>query len=89
MKFNVEIDCSPEEARTFLGLPDVAPMQERLMKELERKLQENMGSMDPEAMMKTWMPLAAQGLGEMQKMFWAQMGLGADDKNSEKSDKKK
>jgi Family of unknown function (DUF6489) len=23
MKVNVEIDCTPEEARTFLGLPDV------------------------------------------------------------------
>ncbi len=24
MKVNVEIDCTPEEARRFLGLPDVA-----------------------------------------------------------------
>ena len=24
MKVNVEIDCTPEEARTFLGLPDVS-----------------------------------------------------------------
>lgn len=24
MKINVEIDCTPEEARQFLGLPDVA-----------------------------------------------------------------
>jgi len=24
MKVNVEIDCSPEEARRFLGLPDVS-----------------------------------------------------------------
>lgn len=23
MKVNIEIDCSPEEARAFLGLPDV------------------------------------------------------------------
>ena len=23
MKVNIEIDCTPEEARTFLGLPDV------------------------------------------------------------------
>ena len=23
MKINVEIDCTPEEARSFLGLPDV------------------------------------------------------------------
>ncbi|QUL37281.1 DUF6489 family protein [Erythrobacter sp. JK5] len=24
MKINVEIDCTPEEARTFMGLPDVS-----------------------------------------------------------------
>ena len=24
MKINIEIDCSPEEARTFMGLPDVS-----------------------------------------------------------------
>ena len=23
MKVNIEIDCTPEEARTFMGLPDV------------------------------------------------------------------
>ena len=23
MKVNVEVDCSPEEARKFMGLPDV------------------------------------------------------------------
>ena len=30
MKVNVEIDCTPEEARAFFGLPDVAPLQEKL-----------------------------------------------------------
>lgn len=28
MKVNVEIDCSPEEARRFLGLPDVSKANE-------------------------------------------------------------
>ncbi len=27
MKLNVEIDCTPEEARQFLGLPDVSKAQ--------------------------------------------------------------
>ncbi|MEZ5918417.1 MAG: DUF6489 family protein [Alphaproteobacteria bacterium] len=80
MKFNIEIDCSPEEARAFFGLPDVAPMQERLMRDMEEKLRGNMLSMDPDAMMKSWMPMATQGAmqgwGEMQKMFWEQMGMG-------------
>ncbi|MBS0480738.1 MAG: hypothetical protein JSR96_01040 [Proteobacteria bacterium] len=28
MKVHVEIDCTPEEARTFLGLPDVGKANE-------------------------------------------------------------
>jgi hypothetical protein len=28
MKVNVEVECSPEEARRFLGLPDVTKAQE-------------------------------------------------------------
>lgn len=28
MKINVELDCTPEEARRFLGLPDVAKANE-------------------------------------------------------------
>ena len=39
MKVTINIDCSPEEARTFMGLPDVRPMQEALLKELEARLQ--------------------------------------------------
>lgn len=28
MKVNVEIDCSPKEARQFLGLPDLSPVND-------------------------------------------------------------
>tara|TARA_R110001592_G_scaffold3525_12_gene19898 strand:- start:178 stop:435 length:258 start_codon:yes stop_codon:yes gene_type:complete len=75
MKFKFDIECTPEEARAFVGLPNVAPMQERMMEELEERLQENMRNLSPEEMVKTWMPATIQGLGEMQKMFWSQMGV--------------
>lgn len=29
MRVKVNIDCSPEEARRFIGLPDVTPVNER------------------------------------------------------------
>jgi hypothetical protein len=38
MKFNIEIDCTPEEARKFLGLPDVSAVQERLMIQVETQM---------------------------------------------------
>jgi Family of unknown function (DUF6489) len=73
MKVHVEIDCTPEEARAFFGLPDVAPMQEKLMKEVEERTLAAMRSMEPDALLKTWLPASMQGLENMQKMFWNAM----------------
>ena len=28
MKITVDVDCTPEEARRFMGLPDLAPLHE-------------------------------------------------------------
>lgn len=81
MKIHFDIECTPEEARKFLGLPDVAPMQEAMMKELEDTLRENMRSMDAETMLKTWLPATIQGWGEVQNMFWNQMGGAPDNKD--------
>ncbi|MDP3240431.1 MAG: DUF6489 family protein, partial [Reyranella sp.] len=38
MKVNVEVTCTPEEARAFMGLPDIKPMQDRIMSEIEERL---------------------------------------------------
>jgi hypothetical protein len=38
MKISFDIDCTPEELRGFFGLPEVKPMQDRLMAELEEKM---------------------------------------------------
>ncbi|MCK5285558.1 MAG: hypothetical protein KAJ86_08250 [Alphaproteobacteria bacterium] len=73
MKINFDIECTPQEARHFLGLPNVEPMQETLMKELENRLRESMNTLDSETMLKTWLPATIQGWGEVQKMFWNQM----------------
>ena len=73
MKVNVEIDCTPEEARAFFGLPDVAPMQEKLMKEVEERTLAAMRSMEPDTLLKTWLPASMQGLENIQKMFWNAM----------------
>lgn len=73
MKVTVNVECTPEEARVFLGLPDVQPMQAALMADLERRLKANFQAMDPEAMMKTWFPASVAGAEQLQKMFWAQL----------------
>ena len=77
MKITIDVDCTPQEARAFLGLPDVAPMQAAVMEELGKRLSAGLETMDPETLMKTWMPLGLQGLEQAQKMFWSQMDKSA------------
>ena len=47
MKMTVEIDCSPTEARAFLGLPDVTELNERLVKEMQSRMEQNMAMASP------------------------------------------
>jgi hypothetical protein len=46
MKISIEVDCTPEEARRFLGLPDVAPMQAALVEEMQKRLSANVAAME-------------------------------------------
>jgi hypothetical protein len=82
MKITVDIDCTPEEARHFFGLPDVKPMQDALMQQIQDRMSANLQAMEPEAMLKTWLPASLQGFEQMQKIFWNQMtsAMGKDGK---------
>ena len=74
MKLKFDIDCTPEELRGFFGLPEIKPMQDRLMAEVEERLRANLQALDPEAMLKAWMPAGLKGFEQLQEMFFAQMG---------------
>ena len=82
MKITVDIDWTPEEARHFFGLPDVKPMQDALMQQIQDRMSANLQAMEPEAMLKTWLPASLQGFEQMQKIFWNQMtnAMGKDGK---------
>ena len=54
MKVNVEVECTPAEARHFLGLPDVQPLNDHLVAEMQKRMDANMSAMQPEELMKTW-----------------------------------
>ena len=89
MKVKFDIECTPQEARAFFGLPNVEPMQDALMKELEERMRDNIRSVDPEVMLKTWLPATIEGWGQVQKMFWDQMGMNPQgNKTSQPAEKK-
>jgi hypothetical protein len=74
MKIRVDIDCTPEEARSFFGLPDLGPMQQQLLKDVQERMTTALQAMDPTTMTDTWLPSTLKGFERMQEMFLAQMG---------------
>ncbi|MGH7114767.1 MAG: DUF6489 family protein [Stellaceae bacterium] len=73
MKISFDVDCSPEEARKFFGLPEVQPLQEALLKEVQERISANIKAMDPKALIDTWLPATLKGFEQLQQMFMAQM----------------
>ena len=76
MKFRIDIDCTPQEARTFLGLPDVETAQKALYAELESRMRAAMDRIDPEVLLRSWMP-AMKGWEDLMKAFVSNLDPGA------------
>lgn len=77
MKMTIEIDCTPDEARRFFGLPDVAPMQAAMMEDVQRRVAAEMARLSPEAMIQAWMPLSLATAEQMQKFFGSMLTKAA------------
>jgi hypothetical protein len=71
MKVNIEMEMTPEEARAFMGLPDVAPMQKSMLDDMQARAKQAFDANDPEGMMRAWMPLGgAEIFQKFQKAMW-------------------
>ncbi|MGB3722788.1 MAG: DUF6489 family protein [Pacificimonas sp.] len=81
MKVNVEIDCTPAEARSFFGLPDLTPVHDAYVERMTRFAAEGVSQSDIEAAMQNWMggmtALGGSSLADLQKMMFTAMGGGA------------
>lgn len=66
MKITIEVDCTPEEGRRFLGLPDVAPMQQAMMEKVQQHVASAIDSATTETLLRAWMPMAPD---QMQQAF--------------------
>ncbi len=76
MKVTIEVDCTPEEARVFMGLPDVKPMQQAVMASLEQQALRATESFAPDAMLKLWFTTLPQMSTQVQDMFTRMMSSG-------------
>lgn len=69
MKVTIDIDCTPEEARRFFGLPDVTGLHEAMAARMQERLKSGWTAEDTDAVMKQWLAGAAGGMEAMRQMF--------------------
>lgn len=69
MKITVEVECTPEEARRFVGLPDVTPINEMLVREMGDRMQANIQMMAPDMMMRSWIAIGGQAQDAFLKLM--------------------
>lgn len=62
MEFKVNVDCTPEEARTFLGLPDLKPIHDAYIGAVMDAMKGATSVEQMEAMFKQLSPLGNAGL---------------------------
>jgi hypothetical protein len=69
MKMNIEIDCTPEEARTLLGLPDVSKANDAYVENIS-KLMKGAPDLDKlQELGKSIAPMGQMGLQLFQQLI--------------------
>jgi len=69
MKVTVEVDCTPQEARTFFGQPDVEAFNDWMVEQMKARFEQNMEALKPEELMKGWMTFGGQAQDAMRRFM--------------------
>ncbi len=83
MKITVDIDCTPEEARQLMGLPDVTEVQQEVVEEMRKRILSALYAMDPQTLLRGWVPAGTEGWEQFQKMFWSGLASAGQDSKKE------
>lgn len=75
MKINIEVDCTPEEARRLVGLPDLAPLHAVYLSRVEKLMDKGITPDIVETLVKNWVPMGEAGMGLVQGLL-GQLGGG-------------
>ena len=69
MKMNIEVDCTPEEARALLGLPDVTKANEAYVENVTKLMKGAGGIEQLQELGKTIAPMGQMGLQMFQQLI--------------------
>ena len=62
MKFNIEVDCTPEEVRRLVGLPDLTGVHEVYLGQMKTVMTKGLSPDMVEGMVRNWVPMGGQGV---------------------------
>jgi hypothetical protein len=68
MKITANVDCTPEEARRFLGLPDLTPVHQAYVERMTKLVGDGTGAETFAELAKNWGPMSEASL-----TMWRQM----------------
>ncbi len=72
MKVTVDVECTPEEARTFLGLPDVSPIHDKYVQTMLETMDGTVNLDQMENLFRSFSPMGDAGM----RLFKQMMDLG-------------
>lgn len=72
MKVTVDVDCTPEEARRFMGLPDLSGVHEAYLEKMRKTIMEGATPEHFSELLKAWGP-ASEGAINVWKTMFEQM----------------
>ncbi len=69
MKVNVQIECTPQEARTFFGQPDLEAFNDWMVEQTRLRMEQNLDLLKPEELMKGWMAFGGQATEQFRRFM--------------------
>lgn len=69
MKVSIDIECTPEEARRAMGLPDLTALHEQYLAKMAAAMDGRGGPEMLEAMIRNWGPMSETGTALWRQMF--------------------
>jgi hypothetical protein len=69
MKIKIDIECTPTEARAFLGLPDFTPVHDVMTSKMKDMAEKGVDPAEMQKLMQSWMTAGLQNMQNLQG-FW-------------------
>ena len=74
MKISVDVDCTPEEARRFMGLPDLTPVHQAYVERMTKAVTEGVTPEGFAEIARNWGPMSEAGLSIWKSMLEGMSG---------------